>query len=374
MFDCLLLCHHGACMEPLVTVPRWRRWRSSWHWYLALCLLNHKNGEIWWIPVNMLCIRKEIWSWVGKNLASFTCILVRSYYSKTFSVLSKFASVVYTIFLMAAMAHPAAKDGNSLWQYSIWCRIVTVVSGVGVVLWLWFQELEKQIERSQKRPRLRPRRLPCIKVTVPRWRRWRSFWHWYLALCLLNHKNGEIWWVPVNMLCIRKEIWSWVGKNLASFTCKLVRSDYSNLFSFVKVCVCCLHDSSHGCNGASSSKRWKFSLTIFYLVSYCDCGFRSWRNRSNAPKSGRASVPGASRVFILVFSQAGKVPFNGRDMVGYSTKLLGGTSPHYTAPCCTSTSDPSFTAASAMSHSTIPKSPLYLWSEFSGKTWNMQNK
>ena len=58
-----------------IFVPRWRRWRSFWHWYLALCLLNHKNGEIWWIPVNMLCIRKEIWSWVGKNLASFTCIL-----------------------------------------------------------------------------------------------------------------------------------------------------------------------------------------------------------------------------------------------------------------------------------------------------------
>ncbi len=45
----------------------------------ALCLLNHMNGEIWWNPVNMLCVRKEIWSLVGKNLASFTCILVRSY-------------------------------------------------------------------------------------------------------------------------------------------------------------------------------------------------------------------------------------------------------------------------------------------------------
>ena len=31
----------------------------------------------------------------------------------------------------------------------------------GVVLWLWFQELEKQIERPQKRPR----RLPCIHTS-----------------------------------------------------------------------------------------------------------------------------------------------------------------------------------------------------------------
>ena len=32
----------------------------------------------------------------------------------TFSILSKFASIVYSILLMAARVHPAAKDGNSL--------------------------------------------------------------------------------------------------------------------------------------------------------------------------------------------------------------------------------------------------------------------
>lgn len=84
----------------------------------------------WKNVVNEILVRKERDLELGGKESRQVHLRTRSSLV-TFSALSRFVSIVYSSLLMAATGHPAAKDGNSLWTYFIWCRIVTVVSGVG---------------------------------------------------------------------------------------------------------------------------------------------------------------------------------------------------------------------------------------------------